>query len=95
LFRTRPSESTDTRRPPVPFPPKPSPVYVVEGRSGNPGNVRYGPLALASRPLIGVPLGSVNRTVSRYSNCRFGLAGVSTVALGIGVKVIANLCTLF
>lgn len=91
-FTYSPSQSTATRRPPGPSPPKPSPVYVAAGRSGNPAYDRC-PVASASSPVQGVPSGPENPTESSYRSCRLGPEGCSTLAPGAGVNKTLNLWT--
>lgn len=60
--RTSASGSKETLVPPLPEPPKPSPVNLEAGRFGKPANARE---VVGSRPEIGLPDGSVKRIVSR------------------------------
>lgn len=63
---TRPSLSMDIRLVVLPLvmsAPKPSPVYVAAGSSGNPSYSRP-PEPSASRPVVGCPSGPLKRIVS-------------------------------
>jgi hypothetical protein len=87
--RARPSASTEMRRPPLPGPPKPLPVYVATGRGGKPGYEAW-PVISASRPVVGSPSGPVRRIVSSYLRRMLGVEGFEAEASGASLREMPN-----